>query len=173
MSKKNRTRTYPHKDVTICLDGAAAAERDALMVKVGKGRRSPEVAKQIRDLEDRLRESLLTIRVTGVPRAEYDKIQRAHPGKTAVQAFNPDTFFTDFVYKTGFEVDGDEITRLSEWDRHEWDEIADGLTDAEFTAVATAVHEMNVQRVETGFLSRGSVQTEPSSQNSEQPESGE
>lgn len=173
MSKKNRTRTYPYKDVTICLDAALVSERDALMVKVGKGRKSPEVAKQIHDLEARMRESLLTVRVTGVPRAEYSKIQRAHPGKTATQAFNPDTFFTDFVYKTGFEVDGDEVTRLSEWDRSEWDEIADGLTDVEFTELATAVHETNVQRVETGFLSRGSGQTEPSSQNSGQLEPGE
>lgn len=172
MSKKNRTRTYPHRDVTICLDAGLAAERDALLQKV-KGRKSPADVKAVRDLEDRMRDSLLTIRVTGVPRAEYAKIQRAHPGKTPMQSFDPDTFFPDFIYKTGFEVDGDEVSKLSEWARSEWNEIADGLTDAEFTALATAVHETNVQRVETGFLSAGSGQTEPSTQTSEQPEPGE
>lgn len=171
MSKK-RTRTYPHRDVTICLDAELAAERDELMKRV-KGRKSPADVKAVRELEDRMRDSLLTIRVTGVPRAEYAKIQRAHPGKSPLQAFDPDTFFMDFIYKKGFEVDGDTVTPLSSWNRSEWDEIADGLTDAEFTALAEAVHETNVQRVETGFLFNGSALTEPSSQNSEQPEPGE
>jgi hypothetical protein len=172
MSKKNRTRTYPHRDVTICLDAGLAAERDALMVRV-KGRKSPADAKAVKELEDRMRDSLLTIRVTGVPRLEYAKVQRAHPSKNPLQSFDPDTFFMDFIYKTGFEVDGDEVTRLSEWNRSEWDEIADGLTDAEFTALATAVHETNVERVETGFLSVSSAQTGHSTQTSEQPEPGE
>jgi len=165
---KNRKRTYPHKDITICLDAELGAKRDALMTQ-----RGPQAKKQLIALEQKMQESLLTIRVMGVPRAEYVKIQRAHPGTTPVQAFNPDTFFLDFIYKTGFEVDGDEVTKLSTWDRSEWDEIADGLTDGEWSDLATAVHEMNATRVETGFLSRSSVQTGHSSQTSEQPETGE
>ena len=172
MSKKNRTRTYPHQDVTICLDAGLAAERDALLQKV-KGRKSPADVKAVKDLEDRMRDSLLTIRVVGVPRVEYAKVQRAHPGKTPLQAFDPDTFFMDFIYKTGFEVDGDEVSKLSEWNRSEWDEITEGLTDGEWSDLCQAVHDTNVERVSTGFLSVSSGQTEPSTPNSGQPDPGE
>ena len=167
---KNRTRTYPHRDVTICLDAMLGMERDALLVKK---RLSPSEVKQLKDLETRMQDSLLTVRVVGVPRAEYAKIQRAHPGVTPLQAFNPDTFFYDFIYKTGSEVDGDEVSPLSEWKRSEWDEITEGLTEGEWNDLAQAVHDVNVKRVETGFLSRGSAATEPSSQNSEPQEPGE
>lgn len=165
---KNRTRTYPYEDVTICLNAELAAERDALM-----SQRGPQAKKALAELESRMRDSLLTIRVTGAPRAEYMKIQRAHPATTATQTFNPDTFFLDFIYKTGFEVDGETVTRLSEWPRAEWDEIADGLTEGEWSDLAVAVHRTNATRVETGFLSRGSVSTEPSAPNSERPATGE
>jgi len=167
---KNRTRTFPHRDVTICLDGAASADREMLL---SKQRRTPAEAKQLKDIEERMKDSLLTIRVVGVSRAEYAKIQRAHPGATPMQAFNPDTFFYDFIYKTGFEVAGDEVSKLSEWDRADWDAITEDLTEGEWNDLAQAVHDMNVERVETGFLSRGSATTEPSSQTSEQPEPGE
>lgn len=164
MSKKNRKRTYPHKDVTICLDAGLAAERDALMASIG-ARRSPAEVKAVKELEDRMRDSLLTIRVVGVPRLEYAKIQRAHPGKSQGQAFDPETFFMDFIYKTGFEVDGDEVSKLSDWERSEWDEVAGGLTEGEFTELATAVHICNIERVNTAFLSSSSGLTEDSTQN--------
>lgn len=167
MSKKIK-RTYPHKDVTLCLDAGLAAERDALMKQ-----RGPQAKKHLAELEARMRDSLITIRVCGVSRAEYRKIQQAHPSKTATQAFDPDTFFLDFIYKTGYEVDGDEVTKLSTWDRADWDEIADGLTEGEWSDLAVAVHETNATKVETGFLSRGSVSTEPSVPNSEPPATGE
>lgn len=167
---KNRTRTFPHRDVTICLDGAASADREMLLAKQ---RRTPAEAKQLKEIEARMKDSLLTIRVVGVSRAEYAKIQRAHPGTSPMQAFNPDTFFYDFIYKTGFEVDGDEVTPLSSWNRSEWDAITADLTEGEWNDLAQAVHDMNVKRVETGFLSRGSVTTEPSTPTSEQPDPGE
>lgn len=168
MSKK-RTRTYLHRDVTICLDAGLSLERDELL-----GKRGPQAKKQLLELEERMRDSLLTIRVVGVPRPEYVAIQRAHPPKSALEAFNPDTFFTDFVYKTASEVEADgSLSKLSEWPRRDWDEIADGLTQGEFYALAKAIEETNVGRVDTRPLLRGSVSTEPSSPNSEQPASGE
>lgn len=171
---KNRTRTYPHRDVTICLDGERGGERDDLLGKKREGGRlTPDEAKRLKQLEAEMRDSLLTVRIPGVPRSEYLKIQRAHPAKNPIQAFDPDTFFYDFAYKKGFEVDGEEVTPLSEWKRAEWDDITEGLTEGEWNDLAQAVHDMNVKRLDTGFLSRGSGATEPSSPSSEQPEPGE
>ena len=169
---KTRKRTYGHRDITICLDAELGSERDAL---IANKRKSPDEAKRLKQIEEEMRESLLTIRVVGVPRAQYAKIQGAHPGKPGtMQAFNPDTFFSDFIYKTGFEVEDDgNLSKLSEWNRSEWDEIADGLTDGEYTDLASAVFDLNKTRPDTGFLSRGSASTEPSSPISEQPEPGE
>lgn len=174
MSFTSKKRTFPHRDVTLCLDAALAAERDALMARISSAdRKSPADAKALSDIEERMRESIVTIRVCGVPYATYLKIQNAHPRREGrMEAFNPETFYSDFIYKTGFEVDGGEPKKLSEIPRREWDEFVENLTTAEIEALARVVEETNGQRVETAFLSLGSGSTEPSSQNSGQPESG-
>ena len=170
MSKKNRKRTYGFRDVTLCTDAALGAERDAL---IAKNRRSPVEAKRLADLEKEMRESLITIRVSGVPRMDYSKLQR--PFISANGELDFDRFFTDFIFKTGFEVEADgTVTKLSDgWSRSEWDEFSEGLTDAEYSDLANAVAAMNKTRMETGFLSRGSTATEPSSPTSELLETGE
>ena len=170
MALTGKTRTYPTEDVTICLDAALSAERDRLT-----GERGPDAAKRIKELEERMRDSLITIRVTGVPYAEYLKIQHTHPARSGrYEPFNKETFYPDFVYKTGYEVEADgSLSKLSENPRKVWDEIASGFTVAELVALMQAVDRVNETRAETGFLSRGSALTEPSSPTFEPPERGE
>lgn len=181
LAEKKNKRTYPTKDVTICLDAALSAERDRLMARqaqpsddrVRSGKAS--IAKEIAALEDRMRDSLLTIRVTGTDYATYNSVQFAHkPRKGRMEAFNPTTFFTDIVYKTSYEVDGDELVALRDQPRGDWDEIANGLTDAEFTELANAVIATNGVRAATGFLDRNASGTTPdSSETSGSPETSE
>lgn len=157
-SEKLGKRTFPTRDVTICLDAALGAERDALMSV-----RGPQAKKQLAELEERMRDSLVTIRVTGVPVGLYVKLQGMHPRRDGrAEVFNPETFYPDFVYRTASIVEGDELEKLSELPRAQWDEFAENLTTAELNALAQAVHDTNTEKVETGFLSRGSATTEPS-----------
>jgi len=173
LSSKLSKRTFPTQDVTICLDAALGTERDAL---IAKARRSPADAKALKKLEDEMRDSLVTIRVTGVPYVEFLKIQRSHPGRKGVDftGFNTETFWGDFIYKTASVVEDDgSLSRLSEMPRKEWDEFSEGLTAADLDALAIAVDATNNKRVATDFLSRGSASTEPSSPTFEPLEPGE
>jgi len=165
---KNRKRTYGYRDIQICLDAALGAERDSLMAKA---RRSPAEAKRIAEIEQEMRESIITIRVVGVPRMEYGKLQKPHIDATG--KLDVERFFSDFIYKTGFEIEDGELSPLSDWKRREWDELSEGLTDAEYTALANAVIVLNQTRTDTGFLSLGSDAMEPSSPTSEPLEPGE
>jgi len=169
MSFTEKKRTYRFTDVEVCLDAALSSERDALMVDKG-----PAVAKRIKEIESQMRDSIVTLRISGVPYQKYLQVQRAHPArKGRVEAFDPETFYPDFVYKHGAEVEGETVTPLSESPRSQWDEFVSGFTTAEINAIASAVEETNGRRADTGFLSRGSAATEPSSPTSEPPETGE
>ncbi len=170
LADKLSKRTFPTQDVTICLDAALGAERDALMTQ-----RGPAAAKRLKALEEKMRDSLVTIRVTGVPYGEYLKVQRQHPGRKGIDftGFNTETFWGDFIYKTASIVDGDDVQKLTDVPRKQWDELVDGLTAADLDALAIAVDATNSKRVETGFLSIGSASTEPSSPTSEPLETGE
>lgn len=174
LSSKRGKRSFPYTDITLCLDAALAAERDSLMREIAKSKVAPSVKKRLNEIENQMRDSLLTVRVTGVPYPEYMKIQRAHPKRNGIpEVFNPETFYSDFVYKTGYEVDGENLTKLSDQPRKDWDEIVGELTTGEMTVLANAVESNNGRPVETGFLSQGSASTEPSPQTSEPLEPGE
>jgi hypothetical protein len=165
-------RTFPTRDVVLCLDAALSAERDAAIAEVtrlsqvqekareaGSSRmRNPELAaaqKKVAELEERMRDSLVTIRVTGVKYAEYNSIQFAHkPRKGHNEAYNPISFFPDLVYKSSYEIDGETVTKLTDTPRSAWDALVEELTDAEFTELANAVIAVNGIKAGTGFLDR-------------------
>lgn len=165
-------RTFPTRDVVLCLGAGMSAERELALAEVarltreqddareaGSSRmRNPQLAaarKKVANLEDRMRDSMVTIRVTGLPYAEYNSIQFAHkPRKGHNEAYNPISFFPDVVYKSSFEVDGDEVTKLSDTPRSAWDALVEGMTDAEFTELANAVIAVNGIKAGTGFLER-------------------
>lgn len=184
LADKISKRTFPTKDVVLCLDAALAAERDALVADLAQARKSGEgrlasspvekLTKQINELEERMRDSLVTIRVAGLPFAEYNKIMRAHPPRKGKQeAYNVETFFPDVVYKSGSLVEGDEVTKLSESPRTEWDALVEVLTDKEFDTLVEGVIATNRTMQEVGFLARGSATTAASSEISESPEPSE
>lgn len=184
LADKISKRTFPTKDVVLCLDAALAAERDALVVELAQARKSSEgrlasspvtaLTKKINALEEQMRDSLVTIRVTGMPFAEYNKVMRAHPPRKGKQeAYNVETFFPDIVYKSGALVEGDQVTKLADSPRSEWDALVDVLTDKEFDVLVESVIATNRTLQEVGFLARGSATTDASSGTSDSPETSE
>jgi hypothetical protein len=184
LADKISKRTFPTKDVVLCLDAALGAERDAALAELAEARSrdsgrlasntTAPLVQKVNEIEDRLRDSLITIRVVGLPFAEYNKIMRAHPPRKGKQeAYNVETFFPDVVYKSGSLVEGDEVTKLTDSDRKEWDALVDLLTDKEFDVLVDAVLATNRTLQEVGFLGRGSATTTDSSETSASPETSE
>lgn len=160
-------RTFPSIVVTICLDAALSAEKDQIQRQIFAAgeRKPPALVKAMRELDDRMLESCLKIRVVGVSFAEFQKIQLAHPGRKGQQEpYNPVTFYPDVVYKTSLLVEGDVESPLSDQARSDWDAIVADLTTAEMSALVDAVDEVNGRRVNPDFLLPGSTATPDSSE---------
>jgi hypothetical protein len=183
LSDKLQHRTFPTKDVVLCLDAALSAERDAAMAELVKandpatrrlaGNGGREVQKRIDAIEDRMRESLVTLRITGLPFAEYNKCVHANPPRKGKQeTFNPVTFFLYVARKSATYVEGDEALPISDED---WAALEGALTDGEHDNLANAVIEVNrTQGLQgVGFLGRASATTTDSSETSAQPEPSE
>jgi hypothetical protein len=181
LSEKISKRTFPTTEVKFCLDAALSAERDQALRDLAdaratdSGRLASNVAgaaqKRVAELEKAMQDSIVTVRVVGLPFAEYNKIMRAHPPrKGKPEGLNPETFFPDVVYKSGWLVeDGKDPIKLADTPRSEWDALVAVLTDAEFDDLAKAVNVVNRTLQEVGFLGRGSGKTEDSSGTSESP----
>jgi hypothetical protein len=178
LADKISKRTFPTKDIVLCMDSALSAERDAAIVDLAAARKSGEgrlassptatLTKRIAELEEQMRDSLVTVRVVGMPFQAYNKIMAAHPPRKGKQeAYNVETFFPDVVYKAGSLVEGDQVTPLSDTPRGEWDSLVEVLTDKEFDALVEAVIATNRTMQEVGFLARGSATTPDSSETSD------
>lgn len=176
LSSYRAKRTFPSRTVTICLDAALSAEKDRLMRQrfAAGDKIPPALAKAFKDLDARMADSLLTIKVVGVPFAEYHKIQMAHPARKNVnEMYNPLTFYPEAVYKTGFLVEGDEETPLRDSPRREWDELVSALTSAEMIALTEAVDDVNGNRVNPDFMRAGSAPIPSSFETSGSPATSE
>lgn len=192
LSDKLAAVKMPHRDVTICLDGALALEREeayANLVSVidavkkaedGKGdtRMSgaglKKAKKAVEDVDARVREVAITLRFTAVSFGEYNKfIMQNPPRKGKDETFNPSTFYMFVARRTGQYV-GEDGT-VSNISKDEWDGIEASLTDGEHDKIATAINLVNRQDSMRGinFLSSNSEKTPSSSENSGQPDSSE
>lgn len=180
LSDKLAHRTFPTKDVTLCLDAALSSERDAAMAELVKARQTDSgrlasntagrIQKQINEIEARMRDSLVTLRIVGLPFAEYNKCVHANPPRKGKQeSFNPTTFFLYVARKSAKYIDenGDPQDISSE----DWEALEASLTDGEHDNLANAVIEVNrTQGLQgVGFLGRASATTRDSSEISEPP----
>lgn len=184
LSDKLQHRTFPTKDVTLCLDAALSAERDAAMAELVEARSQDSgrlagnaarpIQKRIDEIESRMRDSLVTLRITGLPFAEYNKCVHANPPRKGRQeTFNPTTFFLYVARKSSEYID--EAGAAHPITGEEWDQIEAGLTDGEHDNLANAVIEVNrTQGLQgVGFLGRASATTQGSSETSASPEPSE
>lgn len=179
LSEKLSKRTLPTQDVTLCLDGALTAERDALLSRIaelekkrqkdaeaGSDRaRNPELAKALKavaDIEERMRESQVTLRISGLPFVEYNTIMRAHPPKKGAQSpFNAETFFLAAAKVSAQYVGDDgELEAISDDD---WSVLEQSLTDGEHDLLANAVLFVNrtYAQASPAFLGHASKPTRP------------
>lgn len=177
LDDKLAAKKFPHRDVHLCIDGELATERErtardlsAAVARKTDRLANPDVArlrKELADLDQRVKESSITIRIYGVSFGEYNAIRNANPPRKGHQeAFNPITFFVNVARKTGKYVDDDGEHDIA---KDQWDKIEAALTDAEHDKIATAVVAVNRTDNLKGidFLGNGSDATTDSSETSE------
>lgn len=163
--------TFPFKDVTVCLNRALAAERDRLMGELAAVQSENRMRKDTKALREqidavtaRMQDSLVTVRITGVPYAEYQRWLNANPPRKGKQElFNVDTFFTYAAKRSASIVDGEVVEQITP---EEWDLLDEKLINSDFNAIAAAVLEVNNQGV-PGFLLTASARTAASPVTSE------
>lgn len=178
LTDKILNRTFPQKDVTLCLDAGLAVEREQIVTELAKARadtrlagNTAKVQKLIADIESRMTESLVTLRITGLPFAEYNKALQANPPrKGRNEDFNASTFFLYVARRSAKLVEGDTLSDIS---AEEWDALESALTDGEHDAIASAVIEVNRTKTGNAFLGRVSGVNRSSSETSEPQETSE
>ena len=159
MNIKERLATakLPERSVQVCLRGDLAAEFDDLEAKLKKaraaegGRRlaskgdAAQIAEQIRDLEDRMSEEMLTVRVRALPRAEWNRVMLQHPpAKDASEGdkamgVNFEAFMSDVMPRCIVDPDLDE---------DDWARLNDVLSSADYGKILDAVWAVNRSEVD-------------------------
>ncbi|GGA72625.1 hypothetical protein GCM10011490_24250 [Pseudoclavibacter endophyticus] len=166
LGNKLKTVSRAFKDVTVLLDRARLAEREALMKAVTDARRSvpeeaeemrmgenPEAAveeamKAVREFEEELHDSVLTIRVFEMPSAQWQQILAKNPLPAKGERLPEDNAngfsvlgaAIDAVEATGRVVDGDTVDEPS---AAEWREFWENINRGDLIRLGTAVVSLN------------------------------
>lgn len=170
-------RKMPTKNVRICLDLDLLRERDEAVRAVasaynqqksdermvGTGPQLAAAQAAVADVENRIREASIIIKLTGVDRTTYNRFLLACPPRKGKQeSYDSSKFFMHVARETGVYVDenGDEHPILPE----EWAAIDKTITDGEHDRIAQAVIEVNreVGGQDIAFLGDASATTRDS-----------
>lgn len=157
--KLSLTIKRPTKGVELCLDLEKRAEWEALEVRREELRKSPgdnrltggpltEVAREITELEQQMRDATVIFTLRALPRKEWSDAKTAHPPRKddesdKVLGFNEATIFDDIIPASIEKVvgpDGEEV----EWDDAKWEPLADEMTTLQYQDFKNAVFALNV-----------------------------
>ena len=135
------------------------AEWEALEVRREELRKSPgdnrltggpltEVAREITQLEQEMRDATVVFTLRALPRKEWSDAKTAHPPRKddesdKVLGFNEATIFDDIIPASIEKVvgpDGEEV----EWDDAKWEPLADEMTTLQYQDFKNAVFALNV-----------------------------
>lgn len=170
-------RKMPTKSIPICLDLDLIRERDEAIRAVASAYNqqkddermvgtSPQVAAAqaaVAEVEGRIREASIIIKLTGVDRTTYNRFLMAcPPRKGRSETYDSTKFFMYVARETGKYVDenGDEHDMTAD----EWAAIDKTITDGEHDRIAAAVIEVNreVGGQDIAFLGAASATTRDS-----------
>lgn len=153
----------PERGVEICLRGDLVADHEALERRLEAAERASlhsmegadvaQLADQIEQLQQEMREHTYTFRLRALPRHEYRALVQAHPPRReengdpneadARTGLNQDTFFPDLVRRCAVDP---ELTE------QEWAELLDSkLTDKQFETLTDVAYFLNRGDVDVPF----------------------
>lgn len=158
--KIDLTIKRPTKGVELCLDLEKRAEWEALEVRREELRKAPggdnrltggpltEVARQITELEQEMRDATVIFTLRALPRKEWSDAKTAHPPRKddesdKVLGFNEATIFDDIIPASIEKVTGPDGEPV-EWDSEKWEPLADEMTTLQYQDFKNAVYGLNV-----------------------------
>lgn len=180
MSKLSIKR--PERVVPLCLNAALQAEWEQAEKSLAEARRRPAgdrltgnagaatLAEAVRDLEAQMLADVVHFRLRALPRSEWAKRLAAHPAKDddpSDKAFGADKagFFDDVIPASIVGVTrGDEPVDFDP--ATDWSDLADEMTDRQYSDFADAVFMLNRGEVSVPFSRAASSMSRASSETS-------
>ncbi|WP_325091468.1 hypothetical protein [Leucobacter sp. M11] len=144
LKTKNKQRKADYTDLQFCMDRPLLKELEqarAEAAEAAAGRMTGGKTTRVKELEKLIAEASVTIRVSSLPRGQYNELMLEHPPREGRdEVFNPETFFAAAAKASAVEVTEKSTVPIHEED---WDEFVDGLTDGEYDRLAGAVVMLN------------------------------
>lgn len=179
--------TFRFEDVDVCLDGEAGVERDGLYRELGEAADKPrltmgppatvEVQARIDALEEKMRESLVTLRFRTLAFERWNAIIALRPPREGVAIDSRKGYDIVGVTKaaaeaSGWVVDGDKTESIP---TDEWADLWANLSGGDFDRVWGAVTRLNETDgwAGVGFLKKDSTKTPDSTGTSDLPVTSE
>lgn len=183
----------PEKFVPLCLDASLRAEWEQAETDLVRERRetnaqmltgnadAARLAARVRELEDQMRAQTVHFRLRALQRSEWARLVDEHPPRDGdendkAHGFNRETFFDAVITATdraGVPAtivsvrDADE--QLVDFEVDDWSDLADEMTDQQYTEFAQAVFELNRGKVSVPFSRVASRMTTNSDEASSKP----
>lgn len=202
LSQKLAGAKFAFKDLSFCVDGTLNKQRDELMVQLALAQRTEEqkagdkrinltpvqdIKEQIAAVEDRMREHLITVRLTAVNNGLWQKwiLQNPPRKNNALDqslGYNTDVFFDTALRASGKYVEqlivddeGADSSELSDISPSEWGEILEVITAGDWDRICTTLLTLNQKDGQRGtdFLLNGSRVTPNSEPTSDSPATSE
>jgi hypothetical protein len=133
------------------------------------------LAEQIRELEDQMQAGEISFRLKALPRPAWNRLTAEHPPRQGDEddkaaGFNRETFFDALMT---FKLPGGSPGTILEVRTHDgelvefdpeadWSELADEMTNQQYSDIANLAHLMNEGRVSVPFSRAASRTTETS-----------
>lgn len=144
-------------DVSLSMDGALSAQRDALIrearalpeeeedLRAGQKPRVVQIREELEALDQRMAERILTIRITQMPGSEWASLKAQHPvrEKNALDksaGFNVEAVARKALLKYGERVTDEGTAPISSG---QWQKIFDRISGGEFDSLVMQVLGLN------------------------------
>lgn len=135
---------------------------------------NPEIAdaaRKVQALEAQMRASVLTFRLRGLPRKQYQELGEEHPPDQEVpqdkaMGVHVASFFDALAKASIYAVNDAEGNPVDFDAAAEWDELADEMTDGQWKEFVDELLRLNRSVTEAPFSRTASLLTRPSEENS-------
>ena len=157
----------PETRVSFCLDGDLKAEHEALESEFNETRKrslgdlrlvdtSRGLAKQVSDLEDRMKESTVEFLIRGLKRGDWNELVAEHAPRDGnaldkSYGFNVEALMTTAIPKCIAAVENHAGETLEFDADAEWGPLAEDMTDSQYEDFVLAVLRVNKGRNEVPF----------------------
>ena len=165
--------------VELCTDLELYGQHEALTSKLAEPARSgvqddrltgDPVAREIVELEQKMREHVLLFTLQALPRKDWVALKAAHPAREddevdAAYGVNVETFVDEALTRSIISVTEKASGKVVEWDPADWQALADEMSNGQWEAFAGRLFALNNTNAGVPFSYAASKTTQSSGDN--------